>query len=103
MGLFSRKKKVEEPTINEIEATSITFRSLNDVSISNEELHKIFDGKTLTRTKNGSMIKNLTLIHHGVIPTTEKKYELSEGDIYPCPVDVPQKYIINSNTNLEIE
>jgi hypothetical protein len=95
MGLFGKKKEYKP-----LEASTVEFRSLNGLNISDDELHHMCDGLPIVTYKN--MVNEIII--DGKTPFTNKDFQLIQirmvGD---SPIKKNQQYYISANTNLDIE
>ena len=98
---LSKSNKVEEENKRKdaLEASTIVFRSLNGLDILDEELHQMFDGKTVT----GNYKATQNIVRKGITPISKQNYELLDISIDPPAINSPQKYYVTSNTNINIE
>jgi len=95
MGLFGKKKEYKP-----LEASTVEFRSLNGLNISDDELHQMCDGLTIVTDKNHIN----AIIIDGKTPITNKDCQLVQIRMTKNELESRnQKYYISANTNLDIE
>jgi len=98
---LNKSKELEEADKQKdaLEVKTIVFRSLNELDILDEELHQMFDGKTIT----GNYDATQHIIRKGITPISKQNYELLDISIEPPPITSPQDYYVTSNSNINIE
>jgi hypothetical protein len=98
LKLLDEKEK-DELQKDALEASTIVFRTLNGLDIPDEELHQMFDGKTVT----GNYKATQNIVRKGITPISKQNYELLDISIEPPAINSPQDYYITSNSNITIE